>query len=106
MGFLIKLKNFYQRHMWVIFGTSGVLAILNFGALLYVTAQIGGDAMNGKIEAGHYFVGDHGVYTEVSRKVWVFSYLHTSSMIFTHGFFLLNAFLQYFLRDTDEEEQD
>ena len=92
--------------MWVILGISGVLAALNFGALLYVTAQIGGDAINGKIEAGHYFVGNHGVYTEVSRRVWILNYLHNFSAIFTHGFFLLNAFLQYFLRDTGEEERD
>ena len=60
-----------------ILGISGVLAALNFVVLLIITAQIGGDAMNGKIEARHYFVGNHGVYTEVSRRVWILSYLHT-----------------------------
>ena len=89
-----------------ILGISGVLAALNFVVLLIITAQIGGDAMNGKIEAGHYFVGNHGVYTEVSRRVWILSYLRTLSTIFTHGFFFLNAFLQYLLKDNSDREQD
>ena len=41
------------------------IAFLNFMLLALISAFIGGDALNGKIEDGRYYVGSHGHYTEV-----------------------------------------
>ncbi len=30
----------------------------------------GGTALNGKVENGHYYLGDHGYYTEVTPTVY------------------------------------
>jgi hypothetical protein len=42
---------------------------------------LGGDALNGYIEDGHYFVASHGTITEVTHIQWVYSCIHTSFMI-------------------------
>ena len=36
---------------------------------------VGGSAGIGYCEGGQYFVGNHGDYTEVSRTVWIISYV-------------------------------
>jgi hypothetical protein len=41
------------------------------------SSRLGGDAINGKIEAGRYYVGSHGRYTEVSREKYERSRWHT-----------------------------
>jgi hypothetical protein len=60
-----------------------VLGMLNFLTFVAVDATIGGDALNGKTENGHYFVMDHGHYTEVSHGLWVYSAIHAGSVFFT-----------------------
>ena len=35
---------------------------------------MGGDALNGYVQAGHYFVCAHGGCTEVPATVWNYSY--------------------------------
>ena len=40
-------------------------------------------------DKGHYFLGDHGHYTEVSRGVWVYSKVHMRSLDFTTPLFFL-----------------
>ena len=58
-----------------------------------ISVIFGGDALNGKIENGHYYFGSHGKYTEVSRAAYVASagYVMVSSAI--GGFILLLIFL-------------
>jgi len=53
------------------------LAAINF--LAYVTGAIylGGDAINGRVVDGRYFVMSHGKYTEVSRAAFDYSRYHT-----------------------------
>ena len=46
-------------------------------AFLPLSTSLGGTAQNGKIEAGRYFLGQHGVYTEVSRTGYVVSAICT-----------------------------
>ena len=45
--------------------------------------MLGGDGLNGKIENGHYFVANHGGYTEVTRDQWWFSAIHHASIFVT-----------------------
>jgi len=50
--------------LWIAFG---VIVILGFFVFSMI---IGGSAGNGYLEAGKYFVGDHGNYVEVSKTIW------------------------------------
>lgn len=59
--------------------------ILNFIIFLATAMYLGGDALNGKIENGHYFLGSHGIYTEVSYNVFVYSKIHTIIFLITHS---------------------
>ena len=60
------------------------LAIINFAAFAVIALSIGGDALNGKQENGHYYVSSHGKLTEVSRSVWLYSAAHSISLFVTH----------------------
>lgn len=42
---------------------------------------IGGDAVNGKVEDGHYYVRSKRDLTEVSRAVWLYSKIHVYSLL-------------------------
>ena len=45
--------------------------------------RAGGDALNGVVVAGHDFVANHGVYTEVSKATYDRSLWHVYSIIVT-----------------------
>jgi hypothetical protein len=68
------------------------LCFLNFLAFMAVAGNIGGDALNGKIVDGHFFLGSHGHFTEVTQAVFNYSAWHARSVFFTHPLaFLLGA---------------
>lgn len=56
-----------------------VITVLNFGVWGVITSVIHGDAINGKIANGDYYVAMKGRYSEVSRNVYLYSYVHTCS---------------------------
>jgi hypothetical protein len=62
-----------------------VVAIVNFMAFWLVAVSCGGDAWNGYVKDGRYFLGSHGAYTEVSRSFWTYSYYHVLLTWVTHG---------------------
>lgn len=68
-----------------------VSLILNFVVFVAIAMYLGGDALNGRIEGGHYFLGSHGTYTEVSYGVFLYSKIHT--IIFLIGHLLLFIYL-------------
>ena len=61
-----------------------IFAWVNFGVFAGIAIWLGGDALNGKIEGGHYYLGEHGHFTEVSRQVFTYSRNHAQFMILTH----------------------
>ncbi|HZW74452.1 MAG TPA: hypothetical protein VFF43_12940 [Caldimonas sp.] len=63
-----------------LFAVVAVFAILDFAAFAVTALVLGGDAINGKIEAGHFFLGSHGHYTEVSEHVFTYSKWHAYSV--------------------------
>jgi len=67
------------------------LAAVNFVAFVAITFYLGGDALNGHVQSGHYFLGLHsnGPFTEVSRAVFVYSAWHALSVIASMGFILI-----------------
>lgn len=70
-----------------------LLAFVNFAAFFVIAVSIGGDAVNGRIENGRYFVSNHGVATEVSSAVYWYSYIHVLTVFCTHGLTVLAVLL-------------
>jgi hypothetical protein len=62
--------------VYVILETLYAAVFLNLCAFLIVAVCLRGDAAGGKIENGHYYLGDHGKYSEVSQHVFEYSRLH------------------------------
>lgn len=59
----------------------GYAGAVNFLAFLLSYLILGGDALSGKTEQGHYYLGDHGVFTEVSRTIFIYSACHAYSAL-------------------------
>src|ERR1700744_5102614 len=60
------------------------VAILNFAAFFIMAVYLGGDAINGMIKDGHYYLGEHGRYTEVTEAVFNYSRHQAYSVFVTH----------------------
>ncbi|HXD52780.1 MAG TPA: hypothetical protein VN689_12855, partial [Burkholderiales bacterium] len=60
------------------------LGLVNFALYLIGAIYLGGDAINGKIVDGHYFLMSHGRYTEVSADISNYSKWHVYSTWVTH----------------------
>ncbi len=98
----LKFRSYSKRAGWVLYPTIG-LAAINFFSFVFASAYLGGDALNGHIQAGHYFlcVHVHGHCTEVSSSIWHYSYWHAVSAI--GGFLLVFALTALFLNTGDIE---
>lgn len=72
-----------------------IIAITNFASFAIIAIASGGDALNGKEEAGRYFVMSHGRYTEVSPTFFRYSRVHASSVILTHSIAILGGIWLY-----------
>jgi hypothetical protein len=55
---------------WIALGAIA-FGVLNAGWQMSESASLGGDALNGFVRDGHYFVGSHGSYTEVGAAEWI-----------------------------------
>ena len=53
----------------------GRLFAVDFAALMLSSAFLRGDALNGRVVDGHYFVGEHGRFSEVGGTVFEISRL-------------------------------
>ena len=62
-----------------------LVAVANFALLALGAFLLGGDALSGHAEGGHYFLGSAGKFVEVSRFVWIYSYVHVISNFVTFG---------------------
>jgi hypothetical protein len=66
-----------------------VLTTLNFFVFVGLTLHLGGDALNGEIDAGRYFLWGYNAhsgkkgYTEVSAAIFQYSKWHAYSVIIT-----------------------
>jgi hypothetical protein len=59
------------------------VALLNFFWFMAESVSIG-TASTGRLVNGHYFLNNHGTYTEVSRDAWEWSLFHETSTFVTH----------------------
>ena len=69
------------------------LGVGNFLVFVFVAMYLGGNALCGRTIAGHYFVCEHGHWTEVSRAAFVYSEWHGLSIFITHPLVLVCAWL-------------
>ena len=83
-----------------------ILGFINFFWFMAESTSIGGDALNGHISNGRYYVASHGTYTEVSEAVWNASRMHAISMLASWPFVMLSlAFLTFRYRSFWREGQ-
>jgi hypothetical protein len=66
--------------------TDGALKVMGYGAFLNFLSFAGisflyGDAIQGKVVSGHYFLGNHGLTYEVSHTIFVLSAIHGCSAL-------------------------
>ena len=75
-----------------------VIAAVNFTTFWIIAAISGGDALNGKLEGGRYFLCSHGRYTEVSHAFFRYSYVHAITVLMTHPAAILSVICYYLSR--------
>jgi hypothetical protein len=69
-----------------------VLCFANFATFVALSIYLGGDALNGHAQAGRYFLANHGVLTEVSRTVFMYSKWHSYSLVVSLPVLLIALF--------------
>ena len=99
MKYHITFGSFSKRAKWIVYPTV-LLSTLNFFAAFVGSLYLGGDALHGYIKAGRYFVCAHASdCSEVSAKLWHYSYWHNMSAIF--GILLVFAEISVFVNTKD-----
>jgi len=84
------------------------LGILNFLIFVAIATYLGGDAVNGKVEEGHYYLYGlridlwRKVYTEVSERVFSYSKWHVYSIFVTWPLVMAAAFALNRIRKRSE----
>lgn len=61
------------------------VGFINFFLFMIVSVFLGGDALNGKIVEGHYYLASNGQLREVSSLVFTYSKIHVYSIFITHS---------------------
>lgn len=76
-----------------------VLGFVNFFWFMAASSALGGDALNGHVTDGHYYVASHGTYTEVSESAWTANRIHAMITMASWPIVILTMVLyQYLLR--------
>lgn|SRR5262249_30488002 len=73
-----------SRKVKLICLTLFAVAWINFVIFFVVATMIGGDAINGKVIGGRYYVAQHSHYTEVTKPVYVYSRFHVYTVWILH----------------------
>ena len=68
------------------------LGLANFFVFFVVAVYLGGDAINGKMENGHFYLMSHGRLTEVNEDVFAYSKWHCYSVWITHPIAIVAAY--------------
>ena len=76
--FIRKERKEVRARKELLLTAGSIAASVNFFAFVVVAILIGGDALSGKVEAGRYYLGQHGTYTEVSRGTFLYSGFHAT----------------------------
>jgi hypothetical protein len=95
--------------MWVRWLVGGyqvfaVITVINFLIFVALAWYLGGDAVNGKVEGGHYYLfgvrADNGRkgYTEVSEAVFTYSKWHVYSIFLTWPLSMAGGIVSHVLK--------
>jgi hypothetical protein len=87
-----------KRVLPVLAGVAAIVGFANFVWFFIESVNLGGDALNGFVRDGRYFVVSHGAATEVSRATWEWSRFHATSIFVTHPLAILGAAYLAFTR--------
>jgi len=71
------------------------IAIINFLLFFIIGLLIGGDAVNGYAENGHYYLANHGEFKEVNYFIFMYSKIHVYTVFVTHSLFFIAGFLYW-----------
>jgi hypothetical protein len=74
---------------------SPLVALTNFAAYVIVASILGGDAINGRVEGGRYYLAMQGHSTEVSRAVFEYSRWHTYALWLTFAVAIIIGFVDH-----------
>ena len=94
----IKFKSFSTRAKRLVYSTA-LFFVIDFATSIIVSQCLGGDALNGYIHAGNYFVCAHGSCSPVSPAIWRLSYWQQITVLF--GIALLLVELVVFVNTGD-----
>jgi hypothetical protein len=72
--------------------------LLNFVAFVAIALYLGGDAINGRVVNDHYYLANHGVYTEVNHTVFLYSKIHAPIFMVTHLLLFVYLGISYLLK--------
>lgn len=89
---------FAAKKWWYLLILVLVLPVINIAVYVTVAGYLGGDAINGRVDDGRYFLGSHGKYTEVSRAVFDYSRIHTYTVWATCALLVLAMLVVLFLK--------
>jgi hypothetical protein len=96
----LKFRAYSKRAKWILYPTSA-LVLINFFAFIGASLYLGGDALNGYMKAGQYFLCAHGHCAQVSSSIWHYSYWHAWTAL--SGILLIFAETAVFLNTGDIE---
>jgi hypothetical protein len=87
----IDRQTTMRKFLSIVGYTLFFVAIVNFTVFWVVGVWVGGDAISGKVQGGHYYVSSHGRLTEVSPRIWQYSRIHAMSVWITHPLGILGG---------------
>lgn len=79
----VTVPNLKWAELPIWIRTVQIITGVNFVAFWLISVFNDGDALTGRIAAGHYFIGSHGRYTEVSKTFFEYSRIHGLSIFIT-----------------------
>jgi hypothetical protein len=82
-----------------------ILGGINFVVFFGVAIYIGGDALNGHVEGGRFFLSSHGKLTETSESIFLYSQLHALSIFITHPLAIIGGWINHKWKKQDESAQ-
>jgi hypothetical protein len=98
VGFLCSLyfrdKPVLARDIQTVCEIIFAIAFVNFFTGMFIYLIIGGDALGGKIDGEHYYVGPHG-YKEVPFIIYFYSLIHTCRLIITFSLAMLAGWVNF-----------
>jgi hypothetical protein len=58
------------------------IAAVHFAVFVATIVMLGGDALTGRVEDGHWFLGNHGQFLEVSHTAWLLSAILGRTLVY------------------------